>query len=44
MTDANDDPEGRTAATTAFELLGGEPAVRALVDRFYDDWMRNRAG
>lgn len=22
--------------TTAFELLGGEPAVRTLVDRFYD--------
>ncbi|MFC5867049.1 group II truncated hemoglobin [Aquincola agrisoli] len=23
-------------APTAFELLGGEPGVRALVDRFYD--------
>ena len=25
-----------TQATSAYELLGGEPAVRALVDRFYD--------
>jgi hemoglobin len=27
---------GTTNETTAFELLGGEAAVRALVDRFYD--------
>ena len=28
--------EEAAAAVTPFELLGGEPAVRALVERFYD--------
>lgn len=34
MTDPRDDDGA--SATTAFELLGGEARVRALVDRFYD--------
>jgi hemoglobin len=28
--------EGRERAASAFDLVGGEPGVRALVDRFYD--------
>jgi hemoglobin len=34
MSDPRDDAEA--AAPTAFERLGGETRVRALVDRFYD--------
>ncbi|ACB32972.1 globin [Leptothrix cholodnii SP-6] len=29
-------PTTETAAATAFDLVGGEAGVRALVDRFYD--------
>ena len=40
MTDRDDpassDPAAHGAATTAFEAIGGEARVRALVDRFYD--------
>jgi hemoglobin len=35
MTD-RDDTRAEAAAPSAFDLLGGEPRVRALVDRFYD--------
>jgi hemoglobin len=32
----DDDTAGEPGATTPFEALGGEPAVLALVQRFYD--------
>lgn len=37
MTDRNDAGEAdEPSGPTPFELMGGEPGVRALVDRFYD--------
>lgn len=36
MTDLTETEGAAAPAITPFELLGGEPGVRALVDRFYD--------
>ena len=37
MTDpVSEDAPAQAAEATPFQLLGGEPGVRALVDRFYD--------
>lgn len=36
MTPPTDEDTPATGGATAFDLVGGEPGVRALVDRFYD--------
>ena len=36
MSDSDTTPATETAPATAFDLVGGEASVRALVDRFYD--------
>ena len=36
MTPTDDDAAGESGTSTPFEALGGEPAVLALVQRFYD--------
>ncbi|MEK8028192.1 group II truncated hemoglobin [Pseudaquabacterium rugosum] len=35
-TPSRDDDDARPEGPTAYELIGQEPGVRALVDRFYD--------
>ena len=36
MTDASNDQDEQDAKTSAFTVIGGEAAIHALVERFYD--------